>query len=364
MPDFPIDIPDSARAVKAHYPTKPDQALVREIRDYIKSTGTPYLWHGHTHTRPPDGSEIVYCGEFDLPPSHFGPMNRDKWAACPCCHPETAWYYKGGRIAWFPDEKVIRNIGGNCFAKINSPGHKAALAAYELEERKRKNRDFLLLKAPLVPGAIKTIERAIEIAKAVDDARRVLSGRLKDRIGFDIWNDIRSDGVLKRRVKRTETIIRPDGTEQEREAFDFVTHAALAGYQMLNPNAGKLADALEKCATTLGKANFGEHPQANIDRLTDDERHKAANSIGKPIADAKAIFAEIEDCRQFLSVLSIATLNAWGRHPDSPASVYLKLDGRTLHIGKVEDETKPMPIGAAFFDSLGSLPEFGSVKDV
>jgi hypothetical protein len=70
------------------------------------------------HTRPPQGVDVVYCGEFDLPKSHAGPKNRHRWAACPCCHPETAWYWKGGKIAWFPEEHVIRMIGGDCFSKI------------------------------------------------------------------------------------------------------------------------------------------------------------------------------------------------------------------------------------------------------
>src|SRR5215203_1793516 len=182
MTDFPIEIPDSARAVKANYLEKPNPKLVREIRDFIKATGTPQLWHGHTHTRPPDGSLIVYCGEFDLPDSHHGETKRHLWAPCPACHADSAWYYKDGRIAWFPEEKVIRNIGGNCFAKINKEGHKAALAEYELEEHKRRNREFLLLKAPLVPGAMKVIERAIAVAMDVDIVRMVLSRRLPERI--------------------------------------------------------------------------------------------------------------------------------------------------------------------------------------
>lgn len=66
MPDFPIDIPDSARAVKANHPTKPNDALVREIRDFIKTTGTPHLWHGHTHIGRNQQCERSICHSREL----------------------------------------------------------------------------------------------------------------------------------------------------------------------------------------------------------------------------------------------------------------------------------------------------------
>lgn len=364
MTDYPIDIPDSARAVKANYPTKPDQALVRAIREFIKETGTPHLWPGHTHTRPPDGSVIVYCGVYDLPDNCHGEVNRAKWAPCPACHSESAWYFKDGRIAWFPEEHVIRNIGGDCFIKINKEGHQSALREYRAEERRQRDREYLLNNAHLVPVAIRVIERAQATAEDVDTVRMILSQRLTGRIGFNIWNDIRADGVLKRHVKRTVTHVRADGTEEEREEFAFVTHARLDGFQMLDPTAHSFAKRLEKCLATLRKADFGDEPQTRIEALSDLERNKAARSIGKPISEARAIFAELEECRRFLSGESIATLNAWGRHPDSPARLYMRLDGSTLHIGKTEDETTGMSIGAMFFRSLGTLPAFGDLASV
>jgi hypothetical protein len=76
MLEYPVHIPDAAREVKANYPTRPADELVREIKKFIGNTGTPHLWPGHTHTRPPQDASIVYCGEFDLPKSHAGfPMN-------------------------------------------------------------------------------------------------------------------------------------------------------------------------------------------------------------------------------------------------------------------------------------------------
>jgi hypothetical protein len=56
MPEFPVDIPYTARQAKADYPTRPSDDLVREIKQFIGKTGTPHLWRGHTHTKPPQGA--------------------------------------------------------------------------------------------------------------------------------------------------------------------------------------------------------------------------------------------------------------------------------------------------------------------
>ncbi len=60
-------IPEECRRVKADYATRPTDALVREIKQFIAATGKPHLWRGHTHTKPLVGSKPVYLDEFDLP---------------------------------------------------------------------------------------------------------------------------------------------------------------------------------------------------------------------------------------------------------------------------------------------------------
>lgn len=364
MPEYPVDIPDSARAVKANYPTRPSEELVREIKTFIADNGTPFLWPGHTHTRPPQGAIVVYCGEFDLPKSHAGPKQRAKWAPCPCCHSETAWYWKGGKIAWFPDESVVRNIGRDCFRNINESGHATAVEQFKAEERNRKDRIFLLSHLGVVPEAVRVIERALATVRAFDDVRFVLSNRLTKVIGFDLWNEIRADGVLMVHGERLEQFVRPDGTHDTRMVPELRRYGAVRGYAMLNPKSTPLAPNLEKALAKLRLIDFGENFTVRLERMDDDERHRAANSLAKPIDAAKDIFTEVEDCRRFLSAESIATLNGWGRESPGQPRLYFELVQGKLLIGRTSDSTKPMTLGNAFWNVLGELPKIGNIREV
>lgn len=364
MREYPVDIPDKARQVKADYPTRPTDELVREIKKFIADTGTPHLWPGHTHTRPPEDAIIVYRGEFGLPKSHSGQLNRARWAPCPCCHPDTAWYWKDGKIAWFPRESVIRMIGNDCFRNINAVGHDSALAQFRAEERARRDLDFLLDHLPLVPDAVRTIENAIPIIGAIDDARRVLSTRLKDVIEFDIWRDVRSDGALKIHGQRMDTYESPDGTSLSRPVGYVETYGPLRGYIMLNPNAALLRTRLDRELGKLKAIDFGKNVKTRLDAMNDHERHRTANSLTKPIAAAKEIFGEADECRQFLAADSIAMLNAWGRSERNEIRLYLKLVPGALMVGPTEDEVQRMPLKSAFFGAFGELPKIGNIREL
>lgn len=362
MLEYPVEIPESAREVKANYPTRPSDDLIREIKNFIADTGLPHHWPGHTHTKPAQGAIIVYRGEFDLPKSHAGKFNRSKWAPCPCCHPETAWYWNKGKIAWFPEESVIRLIGGDCFKKINAAGHAEAIEQFRREERARRDQEYLLQNLDKVPQAIRVIAQAIPAVEEIDKVRFILASRLSKIIGFDIWNDIRADGVLKTHDKRTENFARADGTEGSREVPVFERYGALDGYTMLNPTAKPLAPKLEKELERLRQIDYGNDVAVRLAAMDDAERHRVANLLAKPISIAREIFAEAEDCRRLITGIGIATLNGWGRHEKSPASIYMELSQGELLIGRTQSTAKSMKVDETFFNVFGQLPSIGSVS--
>jgi hypothetical protein len=82
----------------------------------------------HTHSKPTKNARIVYIGRFDLPPSHQVP---DRHAPCPCCSPRAPKYSREGKIAWFPDEHVVRMIGPDCFHTLNPEGHWEAVEVFK-----------------------------------------------------------------------------------------------------------------------------------------------------------------------------------------------------------------------------------------
>jgi hypothetical protein len=126
------------------------------------------------------------------------------------------------------------------------------------------------------------------------------------------------------------------------------------------PGAGHLEKALAK----LRLIDCGENFTMRLDRMDDDERHRAANSLAKPIATAKDIFTEVEDCRRFLSAESIATLNGWGRQSPGQSRLYFEHKQGKLLIGRTPDSTKPMTLGDAFWNVFGELPRIGNIREV
>jgi hypothetical protein len=166
-------------------------------------------------------------------------------------------------------------------------GHEAALAQFRREERNRQNRTFLLMHLGVVPEAVRVIDRAVPTARDVDAARRVLSHRLARIIGFDIWHDIRADGMLKIHGQRTEYFVRPDGSQDSRTVPDVQPYGRLGGYAMLNPDAEPLAPQLERHLERLRHIDFGKNFNERVEAMDDDERHDAANSLARPIAAAK-----------------------------------------------------------------------------
>jgi hypothetical protein len=132
-----IDIPDECYHSKPYFKERPDSALVKHIKAFIKETGNPHMWHGHTHTKPPKGARIVYLAEFDLPKKlHKSPH---LFAPCPCCSPTHPKYVRNGKIGWFPDEGIIRIIGPDCFAALDKEGHFKAVAQLRAEQQIEKD---------------------------------------------------------------------------------------------------------------------------------------------------------------------------------------------------------------------------------
>jgi hypothetical protein len=184
-----LNIPDEFFDPKPFYRTRDNaQAVLREIKDHIKKTGQPHAWRHHTHSKPVAGSRIVYIGEFDLPPSHHA---ADRHAPCPCCSPKSPKFYKNGKIAWFPDEHVIRMIGPDCFQTLNPEGHWEAVEVFNREEAERRTIAYLVANLHLNVPAREVISRAVPVLEAIDHVHTVLQKRISEVLRLDIWRHVR-----------------------------------------------------------------------------------------------------------------------------------------------------------------------------
>lgn len=335
-----LHIPDECFRPKPDFKERPSSALVKHIRDFIKQTGKPHMWHGHTHTQPPEGARIVYLAEFDLPERlHKSPH---LFAPCPCCSPTHPKYVRNGKVAWFPDEAIIRIIGPDCFAALDKEGHFRAIAQLRAEEQLAKDTMYLLAHLSKVPDAVRTLERALPTFETIDDVRDALRRGIPQAIKSDLWPHIKS-GTLQ--VKHYTG-----------EIATITQYAKIKGQRMLEPSDLDLAPTIRNALATLRNMDPGHDPKATIAAMSDEDRKKNARALVRNLNAAKITFRTAEEIRPFLSVQTIATLRNWGQHEGCPIHLHMMLDNNNLLVGRNEFEHRRFIIAPIFFAALGSLP--------
>jgi hypothetical protein len=354
-----LDIPDEFFDPKPFYRTRDNaQAVLREIKDHIKKTGQPHAWRHHTHSKPVAGSRIVYIGEFDLPPSHHA---ADRHAPCPCCCPKSPKFYKNGKIAWFPDEHVIRMIGPDCFQTLNPEGHWEAVEVFNREEAERRTIAYLVANLHLNAPAREVIDRAVPILEAIDHVHTVLQKRITEVLRLDIWRHVSrgslSVNVEGRRMKRSR-----DGS-QEVESFQDVQQLSdFPGFEMFNPRNSRLASRISGFTRRLSLIDFGDEVQERVRAMTTEEQAKAARILSKGISSAAGIFEEANTIRGGFSGMSIATLKGWTRHKGCPIRLFIAGDESSFYIGTDEQHELRIEIPPMFWRGFGELPTISTVS--
>jgi hypothetical protein len=355
-----IDIPALLREPKPWWKEVPNETLVREILHFISRTGQPHLWPGQTYTKPPDGSTIIYLAEFDLPKSRK--EHRELWAPCPCCTPRNPKYCKGGKIGYFPDESVIRILGPDCFSHINEQGHVEALRNFYAARQRRWDIAYLFANLSVVPELVEVIERAIPLATALDELRYQVRTLFDEHFRVKMWDHVR-DGELRVRRFMTKPVTDSNGIEQEREVEVMETFGRIRGFAMLKPHAKRCGIRLSHSLAALKSIDFGTDYHARIEDMTAEDRRKAALLFGRALRDAKVIFEEIEDVREFTSALTIATLNGWGRADGSPLRFQVSFEGTSFYLGRDRDQFRRIAVAPEYERVLQPLPQLGLVKE-
>lgn len=353
-----FDIPDEFFDPKPFYRTRDSaEAVLREIKDHIKKTGEPHTWRHHTHSKPVKNSRIVYIGTFDLPPSHQAP---DRHAPCPCCSPRAPKYSRNGKIAWFPDEHVIRMIGPECFQTLNPEGHWEAVAQFDREEAERRTIDYLISNLHVAVDAREVAKNSYPTLEAIDHAHTSLQNRVNEILRVDLWRHV-SRGTLSvtvagRRMRRTRA-----GAEEVEEFLDVRQLTEFPGYQMFSPKTSRLASRMKGCVTRLGLVNFGDELQERVRGMTQEDRAKAARILSGGLAAVKNIFTEANDIRSGFAPMGVATLKGWTRHEGCPVHLYISGDEGSFYIGTHEDQAMRIELPQVFWKGFGELPKISTV---
>ncbi|MCP1830712.1 hypothetical protein J2R76_007412 [Bradyrhizobium sp. USDA 4532] len=355
-----LDIPDELFDPKPFYRTRDSaQAVLREIKEHIKTTGEPHLWRHHTHSKPVTGSRIVYIGEFDLPASHQAP---DRHAPCPCCSPRAPKFSRKGKIAWFPDEHIIRMIGPECFQTLNPEGHWEAVEVFNREEAERRTIAYLVTNLHLNVHARDVIRRALPALEAIDQVHTTLQRRINDVLRLDLWRHVGrgslSVNVEGRRMKRVR------GGAQEVETFmDVREFTAFPGSHMFSPKTSRLASRADGCAKRLSLIDFGDEVQERVRGMTTEEQAKAARILSKGISAAADIFKEANAIRSGFGPMSIANLKGWTKHAGCPIRLFISGDESSFYIGTDEQHELRIEIPPTFWRTFGELPTILTVAN-
>lgn len=344
MPAIEVEIPPESLITKADFLTFPGKDVVREIRGWIADGNPSFTWRGHTHTEPPANAPVEYVADFQLPKGRLTP--------CPCCWPKHE-KFRTGRIAWFPDEYVIRLIGPNCFKTLNREGHERALADMRARQQSEADIAFLLSNREFLTPAISIVERALPLAREIDRLQSFFtSAEQRTPMVPDLWPHVRDGGMLKvSELRRTHSQSR-SGQGDSRQQEVLVQFASVDGYRMIEPRRKPLEPRLERALRKLLSARF----DVDINTLTDGERRETARAMNEGFRSAKDPLDELSDVRRFLSAASLGSIRRWGQTQGSAIGYYINRDGFHLQIGKSSQSVRRIEMDRAIDTALPPLP--------
>lgn len=147
---------------------RPGTHIVDIFKRHLAETGDPTSWIYHTHSKPPPNNLYVELDKFEIPDKFRSDVGLAK---CPICSPKTPKYYSG-RLAWFPDEGVIRAIGAEC-AETYFSNHvnRAEEARIRHENAIEFAENYLQENLPKVPEILETIIALRQVAQHLDKLR-------------------------------------------------------------------------------------------------------------------------------------------------------------------------------------------------
>ena len=353
---FRLEIPPSARQVKPWFKARPDDEIVAEIKKFVEENGTPHLWRGHTHTKPPADAKVFYRGEFSLPASHRSPR---KWAPCPCCTPEHPKYKADGKIAWFPDEHIIRLIGPRCYRRLNPEGHDEAMEVFRREEKVRKDTEYLLRNLPVAAKIRKVLEETLPVAEARDAFRKDLIDRLK-LMRIPLWDRAR-EGQLMVTETQIQTVKDANGKEVEREQTVERLLTTVQGMRFIRPDAKAYAPRVIEAIAVATAIDFGTGWRTRLNQMGPVEKSTTAKKLVKAHTQAGDVQQEMNDDGRFFD--SIPALRRWGAREDSILQFHIELLADMIKVGVSEYRAVQIRFRPNTLRPLSGLPKLNAAEE-
>lgn len=346
-----VEIPPEATEPKAAFWTEPDAIeAAADAREFIRSGGAPYLWRWHTHTRPPRGATPpVYVGEFEMPGASKAKGNL---SPCPVCSPNHRKFGKG-RIAWFPDEGVLRLIGEDCFATLDPEGHLLADAEYRRKLERDNEIAYLTRHSENFDQSFRIIEDADEMAADL----KVLHGDFHRALAeneIDIWNRIKS-GDLMVEIEHDEFVFNSDGSQTTKKSASRIRHAKIEGAVFFRRSFPDI-QVMTKKALQHFKAIRKHMANSNFSEWSDEERAHIHDQLQQGMRLGEEAIKLLREQRDGFQVTTLNTITAWSKRKEANMpQLHLRRVGRLIEIGRIAAKTT-VNVPPSLFDPVPDFP--------
>lgn len=302
------------------YPTYP-WAVRSPFLKHVAATAHPETFPTICTSTPPRDARVEIVAEFTADRSK---RPDSQPVPCPICSPNAPKYLEG-RLAWFPDEGVIRAIGHECGDKyFDGVTFRRAVAA-------SRHRDALLAAEEYLEHHLHYVRRWSAVCDALDPACREAQ-RLHDRFIKDaprLYHHLseikRSGGLLAVTVEVRRASgegprgLRTSGGSIDVREEDF---GILTGDSMLTRSFAPLRKLIG-IRTSLTEIDVGEDRTAAFDWICDnsaslDRLTHAVKVIQKAQADYAELRHRLDSIAAFFTPENFQRLNASGGHPHTP----------------------------------------------
>lgn len=119
---------------------------------------------------------------------------------------------------------------------------------------------------------------------------------------------------------------------------------------------------LETAEKLLADADLGSDFATRIPVLSDLERDRISSALGRGLGQLREASDAIDKARKFASVITVKTLNAWGRQAGFPVSISVDRSGDHFLIGETALAPIRIKLAAAFDQPLTLVPAIGVAR--
>lgn len=307
------------------FPARPTDAYLLEWRDWIAATGAPEKFKNVSTSKPTQIDNIVLLSEEISVP--VGRREGGGMVPCPFCSP-TEPKFKNGRMAYFPDEKVVRFVGHRCAESHFGENYRAAEHAFRRQQGCQRYQALWQTAAPHLDGLAAYLA---ELASCADRFQLVRERLDQQAVGFSEF--------LHTELAQTggDLSIMEDLGMKDRHGEAVIQKRSLgvaAGLRFLAHDfdvAGilrraRMGEQALRVPLPEWKAETPEHPAT-------DAILKAGRGVERVLKAVPAARDGMLDAQAFLKGKNLALIQRWGSHPASPFSrLEIKRDERQLFV--------------------------------